>query len=92
MSEINRPTWPLGLRFVDSNKREFEVSQVFMGDVNSPFTYEVELHNGWKITSQPGEHPQSQVGFVDVKNRDQLIIESISKMDEYVKNGYLKWK
>ena len=89
---IIRPTWPLGLRFIDSKSREFEVTKVVMGKPENCISYEVEVMNGWIIQAQNGEHPQTKVGFVDVKNREKLIEESVDKMNEFVKNGHIIWK
>ncbi len=90
MSDIIRPSWPLGLRFIGSDKRVFEVTQVFMGDTDQPFIYSVELENGRMIISQPGEHPQTKVGFVDIARNEKLITESVEKLDQFVKTGHLK--
>ncbi len=87
---IIRPTWPLGTRFIDSKRREFLVTIVIMGKPENNFAYEVEMANGWKVLSQPGEHPQSEAGFVDVTNDEKLIMESVEKLDQFVKNGHLK--
>ncbi|WP_433895178.1 hypothetical protein [Sphingobacterium mizutaii] len=87
---IIRPSWPLGTRFIDSRRREFQVTKVTMGWPKDNIFYEVEMANGWKVISQPGEHPQTEVGFVDVSNRENLITESVEKLDQFVKNGHLK--
>lgn len=91
MSTIIRPTWPLGLHFVDARAREFEVTEVVMGDPGQG-GYEMELTNGWKIHSQFGEHQQREVGFVNIADRTKVIRESVNKLDQFVKDGHLKLK
>jgi len=86
------PTWPLGTLFLDAKGRTFEVTKVVMGNPDAFFSYEVELPNGWIIVPEPGEHPQTSAGFVDIDNRDKLIYETIEKLDGFVANGHLRRK
>ncbi len=90
MSQIIRPTWPLGLKFIDSKRREFEVVLVIMGNPDLHVSYEVEMNNGWKVIAQSGEHPQTQAGFVETRYREKVITELITDLDQFVKNGHLK--
>lgn len=87
---IIHPTWPLGLRFIDSKGRTFEVIKVIMGYPEFSNSYEVECQNGWVIASELGEHAQSRAGFVDIENRDLLIVELVDKLDQFIINGHLK--
>lgn len=89
MGKIIRPSWPLGLRFIDSKRREFEVVTVTMGNPGC-LGYEVEMLNGWMVKSQFGEHPQTAAGFVDVSNRTRIINESVENLDRFLKTGHLK--
>lgn len=84
------PSWPLGNKFIDTKGRTFEVVKVFMGYPETSIGWELECHNGWIIAEELGDHPQSRAGFVDIENRDKLIIESVSKLDEFENNGHLK--
>lgn len=87
---IIRPTWPLGCRFIDSKGRTFEVIKVIMGYPDLSIGYEVETNDGWIVSSELGEHPQSRAGFVDIADREKLIIESIDKLEQFVANGHLR--
>lgn len=84
-----RPTWPLGARFIDTKARTFEVIKVIMGHPEQSVGYEIEYADGWIIAEEIGNHPQSRAGFVDIDNREKLIIETVEKLDQYVANGHL---
>jgi len=88
--QIIYPTWPLGVKFIDSKGKSFEVIKVIMGYPEKSIGWELECCNGWVISEEVGEHPQSRAGFVDIENRDVLIIEEVQKLDQFVKNGHLK--
>ena len=90
-----KPVWPLGTKFIDYKKRTFEVCHVTMGDpsaTNAGISYVVEMHNGWKVTARPGDHPQTLVGFCEVSDTDKsnVITRTVEKMEEYIKNGQIK--
>lgn len=87
---IIRPSWPLGTRFTDSRKRVFQVVKVVMGNPETKIGYQVELANGYIIESETGEHPQTRAGFVDIRNRDNVIMELVEDLDQFVMNGHLK--
>lgn len=84
-----RVTWHLGTQFIDTKGRKFEVTKVFMGYPENNFGFEVAYDNGWVIAEQSGNHPQSRAGFVDLDNPNKLIIETVEKLDQFVKNGHL---
>lgn len=88
--QLIRPTWPLGLKFIDSKERTFEVIKVIMGYPESSIGWELEYADGWIINEELGNYPQSRAGFVDVENRGVLIVEFVDKLDQFVKNGHLK--
>lgn len=87
---IIRPSWPLGTRFTDSRKRVFQVVKVVMGNPGTKIGYQVELADGCTIESETGEHPQTRAGFVDIRNTDNVIMELVEDLDQFVKNGHLK--
>lgn len=87
---IIRPSWPLGTRFTDSKKRIFQVVKVVMGNPENKIGYKVELADGCIIESELGEHPQKKAGFVDIRNTDNVIIELVEDLDQFVRNGHLK--
>ncbi|MEJ5143962.1 hypothetical protein [Sphingobacterium sp. MYb388] len=86
-----KPTWYLGLIFVDSDQRSFEVVKTIFGDISQPMSYCIDLDNDWSIESEPGDHLQTAVGFRELNvEQSKLIIQQIEKMDLYERTGHLK--
>lgn len=86
-----KPTWYLGLIFVDSDQRSFEVVKTIFGDINKPMSYCIDLDNHWSIESELGDHLQTAVGFQELNiEQPKLIIQQIEKMDLYERTGHLK--
>lgn len=87
-SAVQDAPWPLGKRFVDANGRTFEVVKTIYGNLDSPVLFTIEFENGWSISWEKRDSPQTAVGFVQ-QGTDKVIIQPVELMDEYVRNGHL---
>lgn len=80
--------WPLGKQFVDTHGRKFEVIKTIYGDENALIRFETDFANGWSTSWDSNVSAQSAVGFVQLGS-DNVVIQPVELMDEYVKNGHL---
>ena len=87
-ADVQPAPWPLGKQFVDTHGRKFEVIRTIYGDENAPIRFETHFANGWSTSWDRYISAQTAVGFVQLGS-DNLIVQPVELMDEYVKNGHL---
>lgn len=81
--------WPLGRKFVDASGRIFTVYRTIYGNPNAAIQFTIAFENEWSVMYEPGDHPQTAVGFLQDGDH-KMIIQSVKEMDDYVNNGHLK--
>lgn len=89
MRKLARPRarYTLGDRFIDSQKREFEIVEVYWKTERPTVMLTIELHNGHRIHT-PADHHNARldsIGVREIKNgkfQDEIYVRPVAKLLE----------
>jgi hypothetical protein len=83
---------PLGLRFIDSQGRIFEIIETFYGPLTN-IKWTIETTEGQKIHAADWDAAQTAVGFrkmIGAEYTGDVIIRTIEEMDTWFNNNNLR--